>query len=100
MQINKKKSASLKGKITFINVTLITIAITVTVIITLMLSVNILERNITSNIKNVSEMLSKSDMVRDSLINNEVKDNLITYIDDLIPKLNDVDIIVIADNNG
>lgn len=100
MKINEKRFVSLKGKITFLNITLITISIIVTIIITLMLSVNILERNITSNIKNVSEMLSKSDMVRDSLSNNEVSQDLINYLDDMIPKLNDVDIIVIADNNG
>lgn len=100
MKVNEKRFISLKEKITILNVTLIIIAIIVTISITLMFSVNILEKKIISNIENVSEMVSKSYIVRESLANNNSTDNLTSYMDDMIKTLNDVDIIVIADNNG
>lgn len=94
------KKVSLKSKITFTNILLMTIMLITTMTITLKFNMNIIEKKLEANLLNISKIIAKNPMVIDDLNNKEISSAVERYLDDIIVSANDIDVIVIADNNG
>ncbi|SCI04658.1 ATP-binding protein [Romboutsia sp. 1001713B170207_170306_H8] len=94
------RKMSLQGKITFGNIVVVFAVLVITLGITMRFSTDIFVDKIENNIVNVGQMLSRNPLVINSLESGTSSDNFTNYLDDIISRIDDVDIIVVANNDG
>ena len=95
-----KKNFTLKNKIVILNILVTLICVIVTVIYMAQLRFSWFRQDMEESLMSISQIISKSPLVKESLKRGRTSDELQDYIKDVVNISKNIDTIVIMDTNG
>jgi sensor histidine kinase regulating citrate/malate metabolism len=96
----EKKPMPIRWQLIITNISIVLITITFGTVISLTYFINQMEHQLISELRTVAFMLSKTDIVIDTLIDNEPNETLNNYIDQIVAGSDEISIVTVADMTG